>query len=205
VADWPAIAGLGVDIAGAVLLARGLALEAPYDYVRTHPRRQHPGTVDAGADLQRAKDQAEARLGAFLLILGFAGQLVGSFRADWPPLVDTLAVTLAVAIVVGVIAVRPTYVRCWEAKFFTTRAWAERMDVALRRADDPEGDQGIVRVVIDYWQELERVNRVRVPETGTSNLVAKTQAIEGELRVDPYHRDWIGAAMERLRDAGQVD
>jgi hypothetical protein len=110
-ADWPAVGGLAVDIVGAWLLARALAFETATDFVRTHPILAHPGTVDAPADLGRARDQAEARIGATLLAGGFSGQLIGALRNDWPCAIDIAAVVLALAFIGGrsrpSLAIRP--------------------------------------------------------------------------------------------------
>jgi hypothetical protein len=203
-ADWPAIAGLAVDIAGAWLLARALAFESATDFVRTHQIRGHPGTVDAAADLERARDQAEARIGATLLGLGFAGQLIGAFRDDWPCGADVTAVALAVACIGGALGLRPRYIRRWEGRVFIARARAEHQRRIPSRGEDG-ADKGVARTVLDYWQELERLGRVHLPDTGTTNFTAKVGKLIEHLRIGDEDAQWLRQAADRMRARGTAD
>jgi uncharacterized membrane protein YiaA len=86
VADYPAVAGLVLDIGGAVLLARGIT----FGSARAYLGRQYAETVMAameGVDLQRdqerARDVADAATGVGLLVAGFVLQAVGAWQSQW--------------------------------------------------------------------------------------------------------------------------
>ena len=110
-ADHAAIAGLLIDITGAALLARALAFETPERYVREAAQPVNLGSlagIDPPRDFARAREGAEARVGATLLVLGFVGQAVGSWRSDWSGTSAIVAYCLAVvAITAGFAAIRP--------------------------------------------------------------------------------------------------
>lgn len=91
-----ALAGLILDGAGAVLLARAAIFERPRDYVKGRGTPKY--NYDAGADTVRAKDGADARVGAALLFLGFAGQGVAAAGGSVCPLVAYLAAGVVLAL-----------------------------------------------------------------------------------------------------------
>ena len=94
-----ALAALGIEIAGALLLARALAFESLATYVAGAQTRYD---FNAALDLARASDVADAQVGLALLLFGFAGQALaaGGLGAslDWALVAyPTLLATIGVA------------------------------------------------------------------------------------------------------------
>ena len=110
------VAGLATDIAGAVLLALSFSTKKP-DQIREEVPEKVPvveGTVGGGgkALLPQAlsdsliRQRAEARLGLFLLVVGFAMQASVYFTGSRDALTATTEILLAlgIALVVWVMA-----------------------------------------------------------------------------------------------------
>jgi hypothetical protein len=66
-------------------------------------------------------------------------------------------------------------------------------------------DNGVARTVLDYWQELERLGRRRLPETGTTNFTAKVEELIEYLRIGHEDARWLREAAQRMRAAGTAD
>jgi hypothetical protein len=97
VADHIAVAGLILDVCGALLLGRAAIFERAKDYVKG--RGTPKWDYDAQADAVRATDAVDARVGAGLLAIGFVGQGVSAAGATIGPAVayTAMAVVLALA------------------------------------------------------------------------------------------------------------
>jgi hypothetical protein len=89
-----------LDVVGAVLLARGVVFQAAHEYVRENPGPLFPRAADPERDLAAARDAADARVGASLLVLGFVGQGVGAFSSDWTATEAGIAYAVAVVLIV---------------------------------------------------------------------------------------------------------
>lgn len=123
-ADHAAIAGLLTDITGAALLARALAFETPERYVREAAQPVDLGSlggIDPPRDFARAREGAEARVGATLLVLGFVGQAIGSWRSDWSETAAIVAYCLAAVAIIGGLAAIRTMARWREREIFLAR------------------------------------------------------------------------------------
>lgn len=80
-----ALAGLLLDIAGAILLARSLFFASPARYARDAAGRTfaHVAGHEPEKDADHAREWAEVRVGASLLVVGFVGQAIGTIESEW--------------------------------------------------------------------------------------------------------------------------
>jgi hypothetical protein len=99
VANSIAIAGLLLDVAGAVLLTSALAFERASDYI-TVSQGGTLGGSNPRFEIARAKESAQALVGVALLVAGFGGQLAAAAgaQADGGRTVPYLAVGVALLI-----------------------------------------------------------------------------------------------------------
>lgn len=116
-ADWW-VAGAGADIAGAVLLARSFVVKGA-DAIANEillPLRTFDGMKKGFRDLAAsyAQQRAEARMGAALLVAGFAAQVVGYLFTDGSShFADDQERLMAVALVLAVWAVTVVWWRVY--------------------------------------------------------------------------------------------
>ena len=119
--NYVAIASLVVSVAGAVLLARGLAFQTPRHYAAEQPGALYPRTTNIPGDAARASDVADAQAGAGLLVVGFAAQVVAALRSDWASWEAIVAAATAALIILLAISQRGHLRRRFERELYLTR------------------------------------------------------------------------------------
>lgn len=148
--DGFTVAGLVLDIAGATLLARGLAfVPVQKAVVPARFRAEGDWRAEARDDVVRAADQAETQAGLWLLVSGFVLQGVTALGADSPPCVD-IGAPAGALLVVGLVwwRLRPWLVARRRRDVFFKR-------VAYYRSDDPQSAGMSVRQLLtDYSMAL---------------------------------------------------
>jgi hypothetical protein len=78
VANDLGIAGLMLDVVGALLLVRGLVFQPAERYAAENPGPLFLRSANPKQDLAHAESAAEAAVGIGLIVLGFIGQLLGN-------------------------------------------------------------------------------------------------------------------------------
>lgn len=128
------MAGLALDICGAIILARALLL-SPEQISSLSGSYWDYSSIDA---VSRARDKVDARFGLGSLVAGFSLQMAGyAAQVLWSPDEDTgFAATITALGIAGTVAVAIYAIRHWTREGMLLR---ELPKIALAGPDDGEG------------------------------------------------------------------
>jgi hypothetical protein len=166
-----ALGGLALDIAGAVLLARSLFFVSPTRYAAEATGRTfaHIAGHEPDKDADHAREWAETRVGASLLIAGFLGQALGVLKSDW----GVVSAVIVYALTGGVFV----------AALFGVRRLTKQRELAVFAAQLEAGKDARWRY--NHWASYARTYRSR-PGRAVTDLDSTIQTTARRMGEHPW-------------------